>query len=132
MAFQVSPGVAIREIDLTNVVPAVSTSIGAVVITGTKGPIEEIVTITSEKELVDMFGVPTDDTAAYFFNAAAFLKYGNNLKVVRAASSLTISCGISLSLPQPALCPRPKLILFPLADQQKSRDRFGYGRVLTP
>ena len=36
MAFQVSPGVAVREIDLTNVVPAVSTSIGAVVITGTK------------------------------------------------------------------------------------------------
>ena len=87
MAFQVSPGVAIREIDLTNVVPAVSTSIGAVVITGTKGPIEEIVTITSEKELVDMFGVPTDNTAAYFFNAASFLKYGNNLKVVRAAGS---------------------------------------------
>jgi phage tail sheath protein FI len=87
MAFQVSPGVAIREIDLTNVVPAVSTSIGAVVITGTKGPIEEIVTITSEKELVDKFGVPTDDTAAYFFNAAAFLKYGNNLKVVRVAGT---------------------------------------------
>ena len=87
MAFQVSPGVAIREIDLTNVVPAVSTSIGAVVVAGTKGPIEEIVTITSEKELVDKFGVPTDDTAAYFFNAASFLKYGNNLKVVRVAGS---------------------------------------------
>lgn len=87
MAFQVSPGVAIREIDLTNVVPAVSTSIGAVVVAGTKGPIEEIVTITSEKELVDSFGVPNDDTAAYFFNAAAFLKYGNNLKVVRTAGA---------------------------------------------
>jgi phage tail sheath protein FI len=87
MAFQVSPGVAIREIDLTNVVPAVSTSIGAVVLAGTKGPIEEIVTITSEKELVDSFGVPNEDTAAYFFNAAAFLKYGNNLKVVRAAGA---------------------------------------------
>ena len=87
MAFQVSPGVAIREIDLTNVVPAVSTSIGATVITGLKGPIEEIVTITSEKELADTFGVPTDDTAPYFFNAAAFLKYGNNLKVVRVAGS---------------------------------------------
>ena len=60
MAFQVSPGVAVREIDLTNVVPAVSTSIGAVVVAGTKGPIEEIVTITSEKQLVDTFGVPTD------------------------------------------------------------------------
>jgi phage tail sheath protein FI len=87
MAFQVSPGVAVREIDLTNVVPAVSTSIGAVVITGTKGPIEEIVTITSEKQLVDVFGVPTNDTAAYFFNAASFLKYGNNLKVVRTAGT---------------------------------------------
>lgn len=87
MAFQVSPGVAIREIDLTNVVPAVSTSIGATVLTGVKGPIEEIVTVTSEKELVDKFGVPTADTAAYFFNAAAFLKYGNNLKVVRVAGT---------------------------------------------
>lgn len=87
MAFQVSPGVAIREIDLTNVVPAVSTSIGATVITGVKGAIEEIVTVTSEKELVDQFGVPNADTAAYFFNAAAFLKYGNNLKVVRVAGS---------------------------------------------
>lgn len=87
MAFQVSPGVAIREIDLTNVVPAVSTSIGATVITALKGPIEEIITITSEKELADTFGVPTDDTAPYFFNAAAFLKYGNNLKVVRVAGS---------------------------------------------
>jgi phage tail sheath protein FI len=97
MAFQVSPGVAIREIDLTNVVPAVSTSIGATVITALKGPIEEIITITSEKELADTFGVPTDDTAAYFFNAAAFLKYGNNLKVVRVAGSgaLNATAGVS-------------------------------------
>lgn len=87
MAFQVSPGVQVREIDLTNVVPAVSTSIGAVVIASTKGPIGEIVTVTSEKDLVDKFGVPTDDTAAYFFNAAAFLKYSNNLKVVRAVGT---------------------------------------------
>jgi phage tail sheath protein FI len=87
MAFQVSPGVLVREIDLTNVVPAVSTSIGATVIRSVWGPVEEIVTITSEKELVDVFGTPTNDTAAYFLNAAAFLKYGNNLKVVRVVSS---------------------------------------------
>ena len=87
MAFQVSPGVAVREIDLTNVVPAVSTSIGATVVQALWGPVEEIVTITSEKELVDTFGIPTTDTAAYFLNAAAFLKYGNNLKVVRAVNT---------------------------------------------
>jgi phage tail sheath protein FI len=87
MAFQVSPGVVTREIDLTNVIPAVSTSIGATVVAGLWGPVEEIVTITNEKELVDTFGVPVDATAAYFFNAAAFLKYGNNLKVSRAVAS---------------------------------------------
>ena len=87
MGFQVSPGVAVREIDLTNVIPAVSTSIGATVVMGTWGPVEEIKTITNEKELADTFGVPTNDTAPYFFNAAAFLKYGNNLKVVRAVNS---------------------------------------------
>lgn len=87
MAFQVSPGVQVREIDLTNVVPAVSTSIGATVIQSVWGPVEEIVTVTSEKDLVEKFGTPTNATAAYFLNAAAFLKYGNNLKVVRAVSS---------------------------------------------
>ena len=30
MPFQVSPGVLVKEVDLTNVVPAVSTSIGAI------------------------------------------------------------------------------------------------------
>ena len=87
MGFQVSPGVAIREIDLTNVIPAVSTSIGATVINGTWGPIEEIITITNEKQLADTFGVPTDVTAESFFTAASFLKYGNNLKVVRTVGT---------------------------------------------
>ena len=87
MGFQVSPGVAIREIDLTNVIPAVSTSIGATVINGTWGPVEEIITITNEKELADTFGVPTNETAESFFTAASFLKYGNNLKVVRTIGS---------------------------------------------
>ena len=87
MAFQVSPGVAVREIDLTNVVPAVSTSIGATVIQAVWGPVEDIVTVTSEKDLVDTFGTPIAATAAYFLNAAAFLKYGNNLKVVRSVNT---------------------------------------------
>jgi len=55
MAFQVSPGVLVTEKDLTNIVPAVSTSAGGVVITAEKGPIAEITTISSESELVDVF-----------------------------------------------------------------------------
>ena len=52
MAFQVSPGVLVKEIDLTNVVPAVATSIGAIAGAFQKGPMNEIIPIGSEQELV--------------------------------------------------------------------------------
>jgi len=86
MAFQVSPGVQVKEIDLTNVVPAVSTSIGAIAGAFQWGPVEEVRTIGSEKELVEVFGKPNNDTFNYFMNAAAFLQYGNSLRVVRVAT----------------------------------------------
>jgi phage tail sheath protein FI len=84
MAFQVSPGVQVQEIDLTNVVPAVSTSIGGYAGAFAWGPVEEIRMVSSEKELATVFGSPTDATARSFLTAASFLKYGNSLKVVRA------------------------------------------------
>ena len=83
MGFLVSPGVDVNEIDLTNVIPAVSTSIGGTVGAFNWGPIDEIVQVGSEKDLVTRFGKPDDDTYAYFYNAALFLKYGNALKIVR-------------------------------------------------
>ena len=55
MAFQVSPGVNETEKDLTNIVPAVSTSSGGIVITAEKGPVDEITTVSSEQELADTF-----------------------------------------------------------------------------
>ena len=84
MAFQVSPGVLVKEIDLTNVVPAVATSIGAIAAGFPKGPVDEIVPIGSEEELVQIFGKPTSDNFETFFTAANFLQYGNALRVVRA------------------------------------------------
>ena len=51
MPFQVSPGVLVKEVDLTNVVPAVSTSIGAIAGAFEKGPVNEITAISSEEEL---------------------------------------------------------------------------------
>ena len=84
MPFQVSPGVLVREVDLTNVVPAVSTSIGAIAAGFPKGPVEEIVPIGSEEELVQIFGKPDSNNFETFFTAANFLQYGNALRVVRA------------------------------------------------
>ena len=86
MAFQVSPGVQVNEIDATNVVPAVSTSIGGFAGSFNWGPVEEVITVSSENELAATFGAPDDNTAKYFLVAASFLKYGNALKVVRVAS----------------------------------------------
>jgi hypothetical protein len=87
MAFQVSAGVEVKEIDLTNVVPAVSTSIGGYAGTFRWGPIEEIKLIGSESELANEFGKPDSDHARSFYTASSFLKYGSALKTVRASNS---------------------------------------------
>ena len=92
MAFQLSPGVLVQETDLTNIIPAVATSIGATVIVSEKGPMDEITTISSEKELVDTFGKPDGNTYEYWFTAANFLQYGNTLKVVRATTGNLNAC----------------------------------------
>lgn len=94
MAFLVSPGVEVKEIDLTSVVPAVSTSIGAVAGHFRWGPVEEVVTVGSEKELVNKFGEPSTTIYNDFLNAATFLQYGNNLKVYRGVgTAVNADCG---------------------------------------
>ena len=92
MAFQLSPGVLVQETDLTNIVPAVATSIGAMVIISEKGPVDEIVTVSSEKELVEQFGQPNGSTFEYFYTAANFLQYANTLRIVRATTGMVNAC----------------------------------------
>jgi phage tail sheath protein FI len=95
MGFQVSPGVEIKEIDLTNVIPAVSTSIGGFAGHFAWGPSKEPTLVSSEKELANIFGAPTEasaikktvDNTRSFLTAASFLKYTNALFVSRAESS---------------------------------------------
>jgi len=87
MAFQVSPGVVVQEKDLTNVIPAVATTIGAIAGQFSQGPMDEVVSIASEKELVETFGKPDSNTFEYFFSAASFLQYSSSLRVVRATNT---------------------------------------------
>jgi len=88
MPFQVSPGVLVKEVDLTNVVPAVSTSIGAIAGAFEKGPVGEITAVSSEEDLVRLFGKPNGSNFETFFTASNFLQYGNALRVVRAQSAV--------------------------------------------
>ena len=89
MAFQLSPGVLVTERDLTSVVPAVASTIGAVVIDAQWGPVDEITTIESENVLVDRFFNPDSDVYESWFTAASFLAYGSNLKVIRSCDDST-------------------------------------------
>jgi phage tail sheath protein FI len=84
MAFRVSPGVSIKEIDLTTIVPNIATTPGAYAGYYYWGPADEIVTVSSEKELAAIFGKPDSNNYVDFFTPANFLQYGNNIQVVRA------------------------------------------------
>ena len=94
MAFQVSPGVQVTEKDLTNVVPAVATSIAGIVMAAQKGPTDTITAIASEEELVSIFGEPQSSSNQFedWMSAAAFLGYGNALRVVRPNSAAVNAC----------------------------------------
>jgi phage tail sheath protein FI len=87
MGFSVSPGVNVTEVDLTTIVPAVSTTEGAVGGVFVWGPVEDRDLISSQDELRARFGPPTSDNYETWFTASNFLDYGNKLWVSRAASS---------------------------------------------
>ena len=84
MAFSISPGVTVSEVDLTTVVPSVLTTAGAFAGAFNWGPANTRVQITSESNLLANFTQPDTNTSISYYTAASFLAYGNNLRVVRA------------------------------------------------
>jgi hypothetical protein len=84
MVFSVSPSVTVREVDLTSNIPAIASNQGAIAGVFNWGPVGEVTFITSETELVEVFGKPNDNNYETFFTAADFLAYSNQLFVVRA------------------------------------------------
>ena len=89
MASQVSPGIRLRERDLSNAVVVGASEITAAhASTFQKGPIGKVVNIASQKELISVFGAPTEENAEDFFVASEFLGYGGRLAVVRAATGV--------------------------------------------
>tara|TARA_Y100001963_G_scaffold103782_1_gene142941 strand:- start:25099 stop:27150 length:2052 start_codon:yes stop_codon:yes gene_type:complete len=87
MGFQISPGVNVTEIDLTTIVPAVSTTAGGMAGVFRWGPCHERTLVDSENLLKQTFGEPNSDSYPAFFTAANFLGYGNNLQVVRVVDT---------------------------------------------
>ena len=102
---QLSPGVLIREVDLTvGRADNVLDNIGAIAGPFAIGPVEEPIDITTENELIQVFGKPLniDGQYEYWMSASSFLSYGGILKVVRTdgdelvnANAIRNSSGIS-------------------------------------
>ena len=91
MAFRVSPGVTIREIDNTGIVLGTSTVPGGFVGNFRWGPVHEITVISNENELVDQFAAPNSANAVDFHVAAYFLKYGSSLNLVREVTGVAFN-----------------------------------------
>ena len=87
---QLSPGVLVREIDLTVGRPDnVLDNIGAIAAPFKSGPVEEAVSITNQSQLLEIFGRPQDNDRHYedWMVASEFLSYGGALQVVRIDGS---------------------------------------------
>jgi hypothetical protein len=111
MAFQVSPGINVSEIDLSTTIPAVSTTEGAFAGAFNWGPVGTFTLVDSQNKLVARYGRPDGDTFETFFTAANFLDYGNTLFVSRAATTTgfsntataTLQSNTTLTIADPAL-----------------------------
>ncbi|AOO10924.1 tail sheath monomer [Synechococcus phage S-RIM8] len=85
-ANQSSPGVVFQERDLTTITTLSTANVGLIAAPFSKGPVEQIVTVSNERELAEIFGKPTDANFEYWFTASQYLAYGGTLKAIRISS----------------------------------------------
>src|ERR1700686_1319141 len=96
MGFQVSPGVAVAEYDVTAIVPAVSATTAALAGIFNWGPVNQMTPIGSQPQLAQVFGTPNNNNAETWFTGYNFLAYGDSLQMVRiidGATSAVVNTG---------------------------------------
>ena len=84
-----SPGVELKETSVQSTVINNATGRAAIAGKFQWGPVGQVIQVTNEVELVDIFGAPDSQTADYFMSAMNFLQYGNDLRVSRAVNRAT-------------------------------------------
>lgn len=84
MSFMLSPGVQIQEVDLTTIIPAVSTTAAGFAGFFRWGPVNKRILIDSEPTMATIFQPPGNINQAFYWTAASYLAYGSNLNMVRA------------------------------------------------
>ena len=107
MAEMLSPGVFIEEIDASTIVPSVSMSVATFGGEFTKGPTGSYMLITSVDDLIDFYGLPTDENYNQWYQCYNFLQYGNTLYVSRAINegSVNATKGVGKKIVDPVIDP---------------------------
>ena len=88
-----SPAIITKEIDLSGVVPNVQSTTGAIVGNFRWGPVNQATKVSNETDLAAKFGTPDITTSNDFHQAAYFLRYSGDLRVVRAATTAAKNAG---------------------------------------
>lgn len=102
MANNASPGVEIRERDLTLRIPSVTSSVGAIVVASEKGPLNRLTLVNDAKEYNDIFGIPNDTDYKHYFTASSFLAGSNQLYVIRTEDSTKLVAGVTVGISEGA------------------------------
>lgn len=80
---QLSPGVVIREIDNSTVTTATNPAYAGLAGSFARGPVNELRVITTEEQLKQVFGKPTENNYETWFSAAQYINYGGTIKIAR-------------------------------------------------
>lgn len=99
MAYQVSPGIEVKEYDISGYVPGVSTTTAAIGGVFSWGPVEQRTLISNESMLTSRFGIPNDDNYETFMIAANFLAYSDSLYVSRAIDDKAFNAAVGENVP---------------------------------
>ena len=86
----VSPGVKVREVDLTiGNISGANEQVGAIAGPFEKGPIDVPLLVENEQDLIATYGKPLtqDGQFEYWMTASSYLSYGGTLRVLRSDSS---------------------------------------------
>lgn len=91
-----SPAVTFTERDVSQVVPTVTSAVGGIVLHAEKGPVNVRVTLTTTKDLENVYGRPNDVNYTHWFTAETFLKQSNQLVAVRVEDSSRQVAGLTV------------------------------------
>ena len=93
-----TPNIYVKEIDQSEVTQSAGTSTGAIVMTSVEGPANQRVLTTTDKQVVDIFGIPNPsaiDTGIYA--GISFLAESNSLYCVRVTDGTEVYSNLVLS-----------------------------------